>query len=177
MERRAARICQWLAARQAALIAEYAFTSYPRYDYDQHAATLTFFSGAERPDLIADVEFVGTLSTASGTWMWSWANFSLAEPVRSRITQVRDAHTGIPHLTVPLWAADQHDGWHMTAIAAEVLDAKGAYRYRRTTDLFIWSCLICTIANKPGYGPPAAAALQAKKRSERPRQSGVIPAK
>ncbi|MTW10880.1 hypothetical protein GM658_09710 [Pseudoduganella eburnea] len=102
---------------------------YPRWNYYQESAQLVF-SGGELPDLVADVEFVGTLSTSSNTWMWSWANFSLLEEVRSRIEAVRgfgEEHD-YPHLTVPKWAADMQDGWHMTAIAADTLGALGAYR-------------------------------------------------
>ncbi|MFK8083907.1 MAG: DUF6882 domain-containing protein [Granulosicoccus sp.] len=32
------------------------------------------------------------------------------------------------NLTIPLWSADETDGWEMTAVAVELLDAKGAYR-------------------------------------------------
>lgn len=102
---------------------------YPRWDYYQESAQLVF-SGSERPDLVADVEFVGTLSTASDTWMWSWANFSLLEPVRSRIEAVRDfgEEHGYPLLTVPKWKAYLQDGWHMTALALDVLGGMGVYR-------------------------------------------------
>ena len=82
------------------------------------------------PDLIADVEFVGTLSTAGKTWKWAWANFSLLEQVRSRIVAVRDHGEAYdyPHLLVPMWRAEEPDGWHMAGVAVEILGAQGAYR-------------------------------------------------
>ena len=103
--------------------------TYPRWDYHQESAQL-IFSGAETPDLIADVEFVGTFSTISNTWKWAWANFSLLPQVRSRIAAVRDygETQDFPHLLVPMWHADQQDGWHMAGVAAEILGAQGAYR-------------------------------------------------
>jgi len=102
---------------------------YPRWDYYQDTAQLVFSDG-EQADLVTDVEFVGTLSTANDTWMWSWANFNLLEPVCSRISEVRDIgeEQGFPLLTVPKWNADIQDGWHMTAIALDILDGLGAYR-------------------------------------------------
>lgn len=120
--------CRSLEEKQNALRERFQFDHYPRWDYDQQSARL-IFSGADAPDLVADVEFVGTLSTMSDTWKWSWANFSLLEPVRSRIAAARDLGEvhGYPHLTVPLWPAEMADGWHMTGIAAEVLGAHGAY--------------------------------------------------
>jgi len=92
---------------------------YPRWDYYQDTAQLVFSDG-EQADLVTDVEFVGTLSTANDTWMWSWANFNLLEPVCSRISEVRDIGEGqgFPLLTVPKWNADIQDGWHITAISS-----------------------------------------------------------
>jgi len=122
--------CSALQAMQDAMTERLKINDYPRWDYYQDSAELVFSGSDQLPDLVADVEFVGTLSTSSNTWMWSWANFSLLEPVRSRIAAVRDfgEEHDYPHLTVPKWAADQQDGWHMTAIAADTLGALGAYR-------------------------------------------------
>ena len=121
--------CRTLSEKQAALWERFQINSYPRWDYYQESAQLVF-SGAEAPDLIADVEFVGTLSTVGKTWKWAWANFSLLEEVRSRIHTVRDygeTHA-YPHLLVPMWYADQQEGWHMAGVAMEILGAQGAYR-------------------------------------------------
>lgn len=122
--------CTTLSDKQAAMSEQFALNDYPRWDYYQETAQLVFSGSAQRPDLVTDVEFVGTISTSSDTWMWSWANFSLLEPVRRRIDAVRSLgeECGYPHLTVPKWIADMHDGWHMTAIAAHALGAIGAYR-------------------------------------------------
>ena len=121
--------CRTLSEKQDALWERFRINSYPRWDYYQESAQLVF-SGADMPDLIADVEFVGTLSTVSKTWKWAWANFSLLEQVRSRIGAVRDHGEtyDYPHLQVPMWHADQPDGWHMAGVAAEILGAQGAYR-------------------------------------------------
>lgn len=122
--------CTELQVKQDAMTSALKINDYPRWNYYQESAELVFSGSDQLPDLVADVEFVGTLSTSSNTWMWSWANFSLLEPVRSRIDAVRDfgEERDYPHLTVPKWPADQQDGWHMSAIAADVLGALGAYR-------------------------------------------------
>lgn len=121
--------CDALQSKQQSMVDSLKINDYPRWDYYQDAAQLVF-SGGEQADLVTDVEFVGTLSTANDTWMWSWANFNLLEPVRSRISAVRDIgeEQGFPLLTVPKWNADIQDGWHMTAIALDILDGLGAYR-------------------------------------------------
>ncbi|SFF50655.1 hypothetical protein SAMN05518865_10119 [Duganella sp. CF458] len=121
--------CEVQRVKQQAMVDNWRLNDYPRWDYYQETAQLVF-SGGEQADLVADVEFVGTLSTASHTWMWSWANFSLLEPVRSRIAAVRgfgEEHD-YPLLTVPKWKADAGDGWHMTAVALHVLGGLGVYR-------------------------------------------------
>ncbi|WP_245589263.1 DUF6882 domain-containing protein [Chitinimonas koreensis] len=118
-----------LQEKQNGLNERFQLDRYPRWDYDQPTAQLVF-SGADIPDLIFDIEFAGTLSTAGNTWKWAWANFSLLPAVRSRIAAVREhgeAHD-YPYLTVPLWTADEEDGWYMAGIAAEILGGHGVYR-------------------------------------------------
>ena len=60
-----------------------------RWDYDQESATLTF-SNAGVPAVVADDEFIGSISNTSGTWRWSWANFHLHPNVVGRISAVRE---------------------------------------------------------------------------------------
>lgn len=118
-----------LHAKQAALEAQYTLGRHKRFDYDQETATLVF-SNDGVPAVVGDVEFIGSISTRSNTWLWAWANFSNLPSVRSRIAAVRDfgEDKGYPHLTVPQWAAEEVDGWEMAGIAVDVLGAKGVYR-------------------------------------------------
>ena len=82
------------------------------------------------PAVIAKVDFIGSVSTKTNTWLWSWANPSLLDTVRSRTTSIREVgdDRDFPHLTVPKWPAEEADGWDMAAVAAHVLDAQGVYR-------------------------------------------------
>ena len=82
------------------------------------------------PRVVADVQFVGSVSTESDTWLWSWANPYLAEPLTRDVRDVRllGETLGIAQLTTPKWPADPTDGWEMTSITAYVLRAKGVYR-------------------------------------------------
>jgi hypothetical protein len=134
--------CNALQAKQEAMRERLKLNDYPRWDYYQESAQLVFSGGAQ-PDLVADIEFVGTLSTTSDSWMWSWANFSLLEPVRSRIGAVRDfgEKHGYPLLTVPKWQAAMQDGWHMSAVALDLFDGLGAYRVP-TDDGYIFMVIV-----------------------------------
>jgi len=119
----------YLQARQNEIEAQYRLGSYPRYDWYQETAELVF-SEEGRPRVVADIQFVGSISTRSGSWLWSWANTSLVESAKSEIRRVRaygEAHS-LLKLACAYWGADEEDGWQMTAVAAFLLKAKGAYR-------------------------------------------------
>ena len=128
-----------LSARQPLLDSRFGIGSYQRYDYDQ-ATKQIVFSNQGQPGVIADIEVVGTFSKASGTWMWSWANFSLLPKVRTRMKRVRalGEQRRFPRLNTYLWPADEVDAWDMAAIAAHVLRAQGVYRSPgESTDIYM----------------------------------------
>jgi len=102
---------------------------YKRWDWDQQMAKLIFSNDGD-PGVICDIAFVGSVSTVSNTWLWSWANFSLTATVRNPMEEVREfgEERDFPKLTVPKWPAEEVDGWEMSSVAAEVLRAQGIYR-------------------------------------------------
>lgn len=118
-----------LREKQHALESDYGISRFERWDYDQSAGTLTFSDGGV-PRVVADIEFVGSVSEANGTWLWAWANFHNEAPVVSRIGAVREfgEARGFLHLTVPLWKGDAVDGWELSGVAAQVQGAQGVYR-------------------------------------------------
>lgn len=118
-----------LQVKQERLEREYSLSRYKRFDWNQERAELVFSNGGV-PAVIATTEFVGSVSTQSGSWLWSWANPSALESVRSRIDAVYDfgESKNFSHLTVPQWSAETADGWEMAAVAAQVLDGAGVYR-------------------------------------------------
>jgi hypothetical protein len=120
--------CDETQDKQDALRDDFGIWTHERFDYDQATAELIFSNGGV-PAVIANVEFVGSTSTRSGTWRWAWANFHMLDNVRSRIGAVRTfgVEKEYPHLFVPQWAAEEKDGWHMASVAAHVLDARGVY--------------------------------------------------
>ena len=118
-----------LCEKQGLLETDYSLSKHRRWDYDQETGLLVF-SNDGIASIIAEIEMIGSVSTKTDTWLWSWANFHFLENIRSRITAVRDfgEKAGFPHLTVPKWPADEGLGWEASAIATHVLDAKGVYR-------------------------------------------------
>jgi hypothetical protein len=103
--------------------------TYQRFDWSQDTREITF-SEAGSPRVVAAFQFVGTLSKNTGTWLWSWANESLDPAVKQQLLEVQ--RFGVAHDLPPIlqdeWPADEADGWDMTALAANLLQAVGAYR-------------------------------------------------
>lgn len=118
-----------LQAKQDYLAETFDISRHERWDWDQETGEIVF-SNAQEKALIARIQFVGTLSTATDTWLWSWANASLVPTVVQDILTVRAFGEAESYacLTVPKWPAEEEDGWEMTAVAAKILGAEGAYR-------------------------------------------------
>lgn len=98
-----------LQARNDRLEEEYRLGSWERWHYDLPTASLTF-SAAGVPKVIAEIQVAGTTSMAAGNWLWAWANSEW-----DRVIDAGDLSlNGI--------------GWELTAAAARVSNAMGAYR-------------------------------------------------
>jgi hypothetical protein len=108
---------------------EFHISSWPRWDYDSECGTLTFSQDGV-PKVLAWIQVVGTTSISGGTWMWGWANESLPLNVAKALARVRafGEAENIAELKEAELSDDEYLGWGMTAVAAKVLGAKGAYR-------------------------------------------------
>lgn len=128
-DRLVSEACQYLESAQDVLKKQYRLDAYERYDWNQETGQLAFSHGGIAR-VIADIVFVGSLSTVTNTWLWSWANRSHLEHVKAPMRKVRDF--GDKHryhkLAAAHWKAVETDGWNMTAVAAQLLKAQGAYR-------------------------------------------------
>ena len=120
---------EYLKINQAKIQQDYNLGSYERYDWDQEKMQL-IWSDAGVAKVVADIQFVGSTSTKSKTWLWSWANSTILKPLSKGMLIVKDfgLKHGLTKLTERKWSAEEVDGWEMTAIAAKILNAKGAYR-------------------------------------------------
>lgn len=88
------------------------------------------FSDDGKPQHEAEVQFSGSFSNTSDSWMWAWANNSLLENVKEGSNSVRKLGetSNFLNLVAAKWNATEVDGWEMTAILAKQLGALGAYR-------------------------------------------------
>ena len=120
---------EYLEQMQANAQKQFDIGSYERFDWDQEKMQLVW-SDDGVAKVVADIQFVGSISTKSDTWLWSWANPSVQASLSSDMGKVQvygNGH-GFKKLTEEKWAADEVDGWEMTAISAYLLKAQGAYR-------------------------------------------------
>ena len=115
--------------KQKQLTEAYRLGEWLRYDYDANAGVLTF-SDQDGPRVVADIQIVGT--TGEDDWLWGWANAHWPAPSVEAMDRVRafGAEHGIEELTTDYLESDDLEGlgWMLTAIAARILDAEGAYR-------------------------------------------------
>jgi hypothetical protein len=133
---------QYLNEQQAICDSIYKIGKYEHWFYDQFTGKLTFNDfGVNKIEI--DFEEVGSLSFISNTWLWAWANPHVEEKVKSKINMVRDfgIKRSFQKLKTEKWKADEYDGWEMTAIAAYLMKAKGAYRVP-SSDSSLYSFMI-----------------------------------
>lgn len=119
----------YLQERQDQLSAKYDLVRFERYDWNQETSQL-IFSEDGQARVVADIQCVGSISTRSGTWLWSWANRSIPESMKHGVRDVRaygETHRYLK-LASAAWAAEEAEGWEMTAITAYLIGAAGAYR-------------------------------------------------
>lgn len=108
---------------------EFHISSWPRWDYEFERGTLTFSQDGV-PQVRASIQVIGTTSISGRTWMWGWANESLPANGTKEVAKVRAFGTAedIPELNEEELPDDEYLGWQLTAVAAKVLGAIGAYR-------------------------------------------------
>ena len=119
-----------LTRKQQSLWSRYKLDECDRWDWDRDTGNLVFSQDGQAR-ITADICFTGSDSDANGSWLWAWGNSSFSEGERAALAPVRDLgrELGLLKLAGAYWhTSDADDGWLMTAFAAKVLDAIGAYR-------------------------------------------------
>ena len=110
-----------------AMMETYKLGHWPRWDYQMEDATLVF-SRDGKPQVICDMQVVG--STEGDTWEWSWGNAHLPEACRSRMCVVHELgeEKDWDRLTTLFLPNDENVGWECASIANHLLGDIGAYR-------------------------------------------------
>ena len=109
----------YLQPRQDQLSAKFGLDRFECYDWDQRTGQL-IFSEDGQARVVADIQFVGSISTRSGTWLWSWANRSIPESMKHGVRDVRaygETHRYLK-LASAAWAAEEADAGGPEALPA-----------------------------------------------------------
>jgi len=99
-----------------------------KWNLDQDQGDLVF----TLPDMIVTcpAQIIGSYDSRGRTWMWAWANPSIADNLKRDALKVKAY--GLEHrvgrLTTAEWVGDETEAWKMTALAVMLCAAQGAYR-------------------------------------------------
>ncbi len=120
-----------LIDKNAQLSSEFNLGYWEQYDYDLNSGTLVF-SHEGKPRVVATIQLVGTTSTKSSNWLWSWGNdwWPNAVTVDALATRQFGQQYGIYELITD-YLTDESPvnlGWELTSVTARIVKAKGAYR-------------------------------------------------
>ncbi|MGJ4855527.1 DUF6882 domain-containing protein [Labrys sp. La1] len=120
-----------LQAKNDRLEAEFTIGHWESWFYDLEQGTIIFSQGGE-PKFIAQIQVIGSTSNKAKNWLWAWGNSSIPEAmtVDARQAQAFGEEHGIEDLTHSYVNDDDFEalGWELTAVAARLADALGAYR-------------------------------------------------
>ena len=110
---------------------EYAIAGFDSWDYLQADGQLRFSKGGVAK-VAADAQLLGSYSTYSDSWMWSWANSTVDSAVKKDIAKVREfgRAKGFRELMEPKFESDEAHVWKLVAAAAQIVGAKSAFRGR-----------------------------------------------
>jgi hypothetical protein len=100
-----------------------------RWDYDHDRRTLSF-SNDGVAHAVADVRLVGSYSTKSSSFQWSWVLYETGDPFVRGIDDLPafGVVRGIDKLSCERWDCEIVDAWEMTALAAYVVGCEAVYR-------------------------------------------------
>lgn len=78
----------------------------------------------------ADMQIIGTYNTLDGTFLWGWDHPSVEEPLRAHAKLARDfgKKHKLSKYTERTIECTEDEAWELTAVAARLGNANGAYR-------------------------------------------------
>lgn len=117
-----------LETKQYKLLQKYEIGKFEEYWYSQEDCILQFKTD-HQVELEFNCIFIGSWSSNSNTWMWSWANESMTDNVRQTSTVLKELQqiTGSNVFTTPYFECDEAMAHELTALSVEHLNAKGMY--------------------------------------------------
>ena len=106
----------------------YDINGFDNWHYDQVSGLFTFSTGEKK--LFFRYFDVGSYSTVSNTWMWSWRNGSVHENAKVFSLKVHEfgIQNSLDKLTAGTFECDEITAWELAAVALNINGGIGVYR-------------------------------------------------
>jgi hypothetical protein len=113
-----------MAERQESTFTKFGLDYSMQYKWDTARAEMVFSSRGV-PIVLAEFQFVGSISGVEPNWLWGWANGSLSKVATNRLAEVRrfGEEQGFWKLTEPTWSPEEDDGDALMMVSAAILDS------------------------------------------------------
>ena len=122
------KACELLADKNAALKVDYSLGQWDSWAMDQENGRL-LFTLDEVPQVSCRIQFIGSYSTKSNTWMWGWYNKSIPEHLKVDAAKV--LKYGEEHQFEILMRyggpCDEEQAWRFAAVALYINGGEGVY--------------------------------------------------
>lgn len=117
-----------LESKQQKFLESYEIDRFDEYWYDQEHGILQFKID-NQVKLEFNVVFIGSWSSLSNSWMWSWANESMIDSARSESVFLKGLQnkTGSEVFANPFFECDEEMAYELTAFAVDYSNAIGMY--------------------------------------------------
>jgi hypothetical protein len=122
--------------RQVESNARWGWHDRPRYEISPETETIRF-CGRGYVTVVADVQFIGSFSTRTDTFQWSWETMGETPATEdARLLRGFGEVRGIERLVTANWPGEEYDGWEMVSLACYLRRTDGIYRvpYRHQLD-------------------------------------------
>lgn len=121
--------CQELMKVQEGFTKEYNINFYDSWFYDGESELLRLYNDDD-DEIYFNYIPIGTFSTKSNTWMWSWFNKSSIERNRDLLLSVKEFGTenSYEKLIEGTFSADIYECWELAAICQHLLHGIGVYK-------------------------------------------------
>jgi len=97
---------------------------------DQVQGRIEFIDRPRGMVIQAPVQIIGSFNIKESTWLWGWANSSIAAPLQAdaRRMKAHGAEQGYDILTTPKISCGQDAAWKLAALSCKVCGQQGVYR-------------------------------------------------
>jgi hypothetical protein len=136
--------------KQDMLVVNHGIGTFADFIFDQTTGKLAFKDARGRVCVEAEVTPLGTFSSPTKTWRWSWANESFVPTLRQKAEILKKLRrvTDKDYFEKPSLRASEKKAWELAAVCVRYLRSVGCYRVP-TERLYVFLALDKIVAVAP----------------------------